>query len=451
MPTILDRLAALFSRDMRAVLRNPRAISMIENPSERVQLAAVQRDKSVICFIDKPTEKVQLAAVRNAPHNIHFIASPSERVQLSVIRNKPVYIGFLSSPTERVQMIVVEKRPECISLIKKPAEKVQLMAVLRNPHHIASIREPAEKVQLAAVQKKPEYIRYIEEPTAKVQHMAIEGNPDILQYIKSPAESVQLAAVQAKGENIRYLSAPSETVQFVAVRSNPQNIRYIENPSETAQLSVLHADRNAALLIKHPSDKVKKQAEEVYGFKLESAAKTKQGTLEEKGKATETIVSGKKRTQTAQKNTTVKTAAEKLDEEIKKINNEYEKTVHEIWQKRDVAFRDPELRHAEETMNKQLTKAFEQFNSTSTSGKKGCNVESIIRDLRKEGVKVESMQAAEWHALMRGKSISPTIGSSVGKAAAKKSALMLSKTPVGYTLKAIGAINRMSRQASADM
>lgn len=32
MPTVLERLAALFSRDMRAVLRNPRAISMIEKP-----------------------------------------------------------------------------------------------------------------------------------------------------------------------------------------------------------------------------------------------------------------------------------------------------------------------------------------------------------------------------------------------------------------------------------
>ena len=44
MPTILERLAALFSRDMRAVLRNPRAISMIENPSIRVQMAAIRRE-----------------------------------------------------------------------------------------------------------------------------------------------------------------------------------------------------------------------------------------------------------------------------------------------------------------------------------------------------------------------------------------------------------------------
>ena len=37
MPTILEHLAALFDKDMRAVLSNPRAISMIANPSARVR------------------------------------------------------------------------------------------------------------------------------------------------------------------------------------------------------------------------------------------------------------------------------------------------------------------------------------------------------------------------------------------------------------------------------
>lgn len=37
MPTILEHLAALFDKDMRAVLNNPRAISMIANPSARVR------------------------------------------------------------------------------------------------------------------------------------------------------------------------------------------------------------------------------------------------------------------------------------------------------------------------------------------------------------------------------------------------------------------------------
>lgn len=73
MPTILERLAALFSRDMRAVLHNPRAISMIENPSIRVQMAAIRRDKSVICFIDKPVEKY--SSPQSGMHHTIFISS----------------------------------------------------------------------------------------------------------------------------------------------------------------------------------------------------------------------------------------------------------------------------------------------------------------------------------------------------------------------------------------
>ena len=193
MPTILEHLAALFDKDMRAVLNNPRAISMIANPSARVQMAAVRRDKSVICFIERPTEKVQLAAVRNAPHNIHFITSPSERVQLAVIGNRPSYIGFIPNPTEKVQLKAVEKRPECIFLLQKPAEKVQLTAVLKDPRYLSAIREPTEKVQLAAVQKNPECIRHIAEPTEKVQHMAVQRSPDIFRQIRQPEESVRLA------------------------------------------------------------------------------------------------------------------------------------------------------------------------------------------------------------------------------------------------------------------
>lgn len=146
MPTILEHLAALFDKDMRAVLSNPRTISMIANPSARVQMAAVRRDRSVICFIEKPTEKVQLTAVRNAPHNIHFITSPSERVQLTVIGTRPSYVGFIPNPTEKVQLKAVEKRPECIFLLQKPAEKVQLTAVLKDPRYLSAIREPYAEI-----------------------------------------------------------------------------------------------------------------------------------------------------------------------------------------------------------------------------------------------------------------------------------------------------------------
>ena len=336
------------------------------------------------------------------------------------------------------------------------------MAVLRNPQYIASIKEPAEKVQLAAVQKAPEYIRYIEEPTKKVQHMAVQGDPGVFRYIKSPSETVQLAAVQARGENIGYVSAPSEIMQFAAVRENPGNVRFIEEPAEKVQLFVLHTDRKAAQLIRHPSEEVKRQAEEMYGVKLEGVAEIKNETETEAGTATskdkdnadanENASAGKKSRETQKPSAkTVKAATEKLDGEIKDINMEYDKAVREIRQKEDAGSRQSALRSAGANRDRQLAKAVGQFSESSTSGKKGYDMENIIKDLRKEGVKVENMQATEWNALLKGKSISSSAGSTTRKAATKSRALMLSKTPVGYTLKAIGTTNRMSRQASADM
>lgn len=198
------------------------------------------------------------------------------------------------------------------------------------------------------------------------------------------------------------------------------------------------------------------------GVKLEGVAEIKNETETEAGTATskdkdnadanENASAGKKSRETQKPSAkTVKAATEKLDGEIKDINMEYDKAVREIRQKEDAGSRQSALRSAGANRDRQLAKAVGQFSESSTSGKKGYDMENIIKDLRKEGVKVENMQATEWNALLKGKSISSSAGSTTRKAATKSRALMLSKTPVGYTLKAIGTTNRMSRQASADM
>lgn len=451
MPTILEHLAALFDKDMRAVLNNPRAISMIANPSARVQMAAVRRDRSVICFIEKPTEKVQLTAVRNAPHNIHFITSPSERVQLEVIGNRPSYVGFIPNPTEKVQLKAVEKRPECIFLLQKPAEKVQLTAVLKDPRYLSAIREPTEKVQLAAVQKNPECIRHIAEPTEKVQHMAVQRNPDIFRQIRQPEESVRLAAVQAKGENIRYVPAPSETVQLAAVRNDPMNIRYIENPTEKVQSVVLNADRDAAPFISSPTEEIKRLAMEMYGLRLENAAGKEVAaarTSETSGNSGKKAAEGVAKKPSAKQ---VREAVEKLDSEIREINREYFQATYEAQYSDNAAERESEVSAAGKNREKKLVKAYEKFNSAAVPERKECNVGKIVKELRKERVAVENMKAGEWHSLMKGKAVQPPLVSGASGAAGKGSALMLARTPAGYALKAAGAINQAGRQANAEM
>lgn len=412
MPTILEHLAALFDKDMRAVLNNPRAISMIANPSARVQMAAVRRDRSVICFIEKPTEKVQLTAVRNAPHNIHFITSPSERVQLEVIGNRPSYVGFIPNPTEKVQLKAVEKRPECIFLLQKPAEKVQLTAVLKDPRYLSAIREPTEKVQLAAVQKNPECIRHIAEPTEKVQHMAVQRNPDIFRQIRQPEESVRLAAVQSV---------------------------------------VLNADRDAAPFISSPTEEIKRLAMEMYGLRLENAAGKEVAaarTSETSGNSGKKAAEGVAKKPSAKQ---VREAVEKLDSEIREINREYFQATYEAQYSDNAAERESEVSAAGKNREKKLVKAYEKFNSAAVPERKECNVGKIVKELRKERVAVENMKAGEWHSLMKGKAVQPPLVSGASGAAGKGSALMLARTPAGYALKAAGAINQAGRQANAEM
>ena len=156
MPTISEYLLSLFDRDMRAVLRNPRAVCLIENPSRRVQLAAVRQDSNVICLIDRPAEDVQLAAVRKFPEAIHFIDSPTERVQSSVVRNNPGYISFLAHPTEKVQLLAVEKTPECISLIRQPTEK----GVIGMTNNISVTEASIDEVNVLLKNAETDFLRY---------------------------------------------------------------------------------------------------------------------------------------------------------------------------------------------------------------------------------------------------------------------------------------------------
>jgi len=307
-------------------------------------------------------------------------------------------------------------------------------------------------VQLAAVQKDPSNIRYIESPAERVQHMAVQGNPDIFRQIKSPLESVQLAAVQARGENIRHIPAPSEAVQLAAVRSNPLNIRHIEHPTEKVQLAALGGDRKAAEFISSPSDEVKRMAEKMYGLNLEGNAGGKETAPA--ARAAEPVpaesVSGKSAKSTGRKPSAkrIREATENLDKDIREINREYHKAGHEAQYSDSGVERAAELKEAGERRERELARACEKFTSAAVPDKKGCDMENIIRELRGKGVAVENMKADQWSSLMQGNAVQPPLASGAAK---KGAGFMLSKTPVGYTLKALNSVNSISRQAGADM
>ena len=57
----------------------------------------------LIQFIDNPSEKVQLAAVKEYPYSIKYIQNPTEEVQLLAVKNDPDSTRFIENPTEVVK------------------------------------------------------------------------------------------------------------------------------------------------------------------------------------------------------------------------------------------------------------------------------------------------------------------------------------------------------------
>jgi hypothetical protein len=55
-------------------------LQFMDNPSERIQLAAVERDLRSIYYIQNQTEEVQLLVVKKFPLLIKYIQNPTQRV-----------------------------------------------------------------------------------------------------------------------------------------------------------------------------------------------------------------------------------------------------------------------------------------------------------------------------------------------------------------------------------
>jgi hypothetical protein len=81
-------------------------IQFIDNPSEEMkQVAMVQEDPSSIQYIENPSERVQLAAVKKLGNSIRFIENPSEEVQLAAVKKNPRVIRHIKNPTQKVKQL----------------------------------------------------------------------------------------------------------------------------------------------------------------------------------------------------------------------------------------------------------------------------------------------------------------------------------------------------------
>lgn len=251
-----------------------------------IQLAAVaQNEEDAILYIDNPSEKVQLAAVTNNGNAIEYIENPSEEMKLAAVAENSLTIRHIDNPSEAVQLAAVMQDGEAIQHIKNPSEKVQLAAITKYWDQTKNYEEDEEfdlstfrvyikntKIQLAAVTRDETFINFIIQhniiPSEQVQLAAVTKDGMAIEYIIDsgiePSNTVQLAAVTNDGSAIQYIDDPSEKVQLVAVKNGGYPINFINNPSEAVQLAAVMQDGEAIKYIIRkgitPSEAVKKAA-----------------------------------------------------------------------------------------------------------------------------------------------------------------------------------------------
>lgn len=122
-----------------------------KNIPENILLLAVEKDANMLKYIDNPSEKVQLAALKQSPYvAIQLIPNPSEKMQLIAVKDEAEAITHIDNPTPKVQLVAVNKRPGTIKYINNPTEQAQIQAVRAGGPFIKYIKNPTEKVKALA-------------------------------------------------------------------------------------------------------------------------------------------------------------------------------------------------------------------------------------------------------------------------------------------------------------
>ena len=126
---------------------NPRLILNIEDPSERLQLAAVKGDPSAIKLIKNPSELVQIYAFKHITGPVDLLEylleknyKLSEDVQIAAVQRSGYAVQFLPTASKAVERAAVEQ------------DGTSLVYIAHN-HRINKMPAPDEDIQLAAAKE----------------------------------------------------------------------------------------------------------------------------------------------------------------------------------------------------------------------------------------------------------------------------------------------------------
>ena len=95
------------------------AILYIDNPSEKVKLAAVKHNGDAIKYISNPSDELKMEAVKENGYSIVFINNPSEELKIEAVKQNGMVICYIKNPSADVQYYALKQEKNSLSFIPK--------------------------------------------------------------------------------------------------------------------------------------------------------------------------------------------------------------------------------------------------------------------------------------------------------------------------------------------
>ena len=206
---------------IRAVDRNPRLLSYIEDQPDDLCLTAIRSNPLALQHVKNQTYEMCTLAVEQSAYAIQYVKNQTEELCLLAIRSMPITVGLIHNQTITVCKEVISRNPYLIWLIKDQTDELAMMAVNINGMTLSKIRNRTFEICEAAVKNTPNAIEYVPKHLPgynKLATMAVSLDPDCIRLIPKTLQTEQMAydAICGNAENIMWISKDCLTKKVVS-------------------------------------------------------------------------------------------------------------------------------------------------------------------------------------------------------------------------------------------
>lgn len=134
-------------------------LSIVENPTHKMIMAAIDSDPDSIKYVEKHYFKICVYAVSNSGKAIRLVnkndLKPYEYHALCalVVMNKPSNIEWIDEPDEKICLLCLSLEGVCISHIEDPTHEMKMVALKNSCRAIRYIEKPTKEMYLIAIRQ----------------------------------------------------------------------------------------------------------------------------------------------------------------------------------------------------------------------------------------------------------------------------------------------------------